>query len=472
MRGWFKLIETIRNTDPPSSEPITTVSSRNDETIVFQTNGHASYSPPAMRSDSPPPESPPTTPIVDEPIPKPTGQSHTPRVRHPSSVLFFPSDTKRSTPRRKKITIRKSTRSKEFSSTPTAIPDDDILPNRKRPSLEPTVHMPAIPFATDLQSLPGLDQDELRDQRFLDYADLDTLSVHLRSSLHIDKRFFSSSSLTRQHIFKTRHNTLSKIFHLDYLKSSRKFALEKKDESESSSTTLSASFKTDWSVNRRSTPTHRHEPKNLFHILQLNPKQRLSISAKKVLIDKPSDDELQEQHYEHIKGLLVRTYHPHFHTAVQRGHYFGSKSKIFRQQSTTPIIMDSPSPPDMDESMAIKLHSPVSNTEEDSRRSARRCKHRKKHREQPATIGSLKRRVSEEIPAIVLPASPELVEREVNNNTIHHRKRNASISLYSDGTDRKKKKIVAPLSPELISNESQNQSYSDRYRSSLLSQTS
>jgi len=89
MRGWFKLIETIRKTDPPSNELIK--SSPNSSTT--NTNGHISKSPDINHIDSLLPESPhriyspsvitsASTPIrllddlpatTVEPIPKTTG---------------------------------------------------------------------------------------------------------------------------------------------------------------------------------------------------------------------------------------------------------------------------------------------------------------------------------------------------------------------------------------------------------------
>ncbi|CAF3916952.1 unnamed protein product, partial [Rotaria sp. Silwood1] len=86
--------------------------------------------------------------------------------------------SKRSTIRRKKITIRKSTRSKEFSTINNEHNNNNVsnydiinvdIHQRKRQSNDSI-----IPLATDLESLPGHNQDESRDKRFLDYVDINT----------------------------------------------------------------------------------------------------------------------------------------------------------------------------------------------------------------------------------------------------------------------------------------------------------
>jgi hypothetical protein len=51
MRGWFKLIETIRKTDPPSNEVFKSSSNSH-------TNGHISKSPETIQIDSPLSKSP------------------------------------------------------------------------------------------------------------------------------------------------------------------------------------------------------------------------------------------------------------------------------------------------------------------------------------------------------------------------------------------------------------------------------
>lgn len=91
MRGWFKLIETIRKTDPPSNELVKSPSNSN-------TNGYLFKSPDTIHIDSPQSKSPdlilsspiinlPSTPIQtlddtpSEPSPKATGRSSSPRSK-------------------------------------------------------------------------------------------------------------------------------------------------------------------------------------------------------------------------------------------------------------------------------------------------------------------------------------------------------------------------------------------------------
>ncbi|UJR22985.1 hypothetical protein I4U23_026012 [Adineta vaga] len=438
MRGWFKLIETIRKTEPPSNS---------STPISININGHQSHSPEPIHFDEIfPPESPSTEAFEDIPTytTPPTPKS---------------TSSKRSSSRHKKITIRKSSRSKDFSSINSTTIDEENISLRKRQSFDSSLNsISIIPIATDLQSLPGHNEDELRDHRYLDYADVNTLSIHLHSCLHIDKKFSSS---IKQQFFKTRHNILNKIFKIDYFKKSQKLSDTKKDESIKTdiSSTSSTSFKIDWSVNRRSSSTHRYEPKNIFHILQLNPKKQIFLPTKTNFEEKLSGEEQINLHYEHMQKLLVRTYYPHFHIAVQRGHYFGSKSKLFMKQNNLPIIINPRSPTDIDDTMTIKLNSPISTFEHDSRKRGRRLKH-KHNREKPRAITSIERRVSEEIPAVVILTSPP-TEKEVNNNTIINRKRKPSITIHSQVSETKKKKIILPLSPEIITNESQDLSYSD-----------
>ncbi|CAF1362506.1 unnamed protein product, partial [Adineta ricciae] len=437
MRGWFKLIETIRQTDPPSN--VSTIPT----TITTSTNGHGSpHSSDAMQFvDDLPTESPPTEALED--IPMNTTQKST--------------DSKRSSSRHKRITIRKSVRSKEFPSVNSAS-TEDILPPRKRQSIDSSLNISIVPIATDLQSLPGHAEDELRDQRYRDYADVKTLSVHLNSCLHIDRRFASSN---KQQFFKSRHNILNKIFKMNYFKSSPDtFDMKKEEPDKTDIPSVSSSFKLDWSVNRRSSSSHRHEPRNLFHILQSNPKKHILKRSKHEYKKELSAEEEIQLHYEHIQKLLVRTYYPHFHIAVERGHTFGSKSKLFAKQSHLPIVIDPSSPADVDDSMTIKLNSPVSTSEHDSGKRRQRSK-QKHNKERPQPIALTERRVSEEIPAVVILQSPP-PPREVNNNTIDSQKRKISVTVHSAVPERKRKKlIILPLSPELASNESQDLSCSD-----------
>jgi len=374
------------------------------------------------------------------------------------SILIFYLVPRRSSSRHKKITIRKSTKSKEFLTINNST-DDDIIHQQKRKSIDSSLNISILPVATDLQSLPGHNQEELRDQRFLDYSDINTLSMHLNTCLYIDKKSFSSSYLTKQHIFKTRHNILTKIFKLSYIKTSQKPSCNNKQEETNLSSSTSIAFKTDWSVNRRSSSTHRHEPKNLFHILQLNPKKEIFSSTNNNSTEKLPDEDQLNINYEHIKHLLVRTYYPHFHTAIQRGHFFGSKSKILMKHNDLPIVINPQSFTDIDETMTINLNSPLCTPQQESRKRGRKPKH-KKIKDKPLPIISTERRVSEEIPpAVILPSSP-LIEKQVNNNN-DYRKRKLSITINSNINERKKKKIVPLLSPEII-NEYQDISYSDR----------
>jgi hypothetical protein len=384
--------------------------------------------------------------------------------------IFLYSGSKRRSTRHKKITIRKSTRSKEFSTINPTPDDDIILPDihqRKRQSIDSSLN---IPLATDLQSLPGHDQDELRDQRFLDYSDINTLSIHLNRCLYIDKKSFSSSSLTKQHIFKTRHNILNKIFKLYYIKTYQKYSkinqnlfLNKKNEIKTNlSLSTSNLFKTDWSVNRRNSSSYRQEPKNFFHILQLNPQKQLFLSTNNQSTTKLSIENQHQINYEHIKSLLIRTYYPHFHTAFEYGYYFGSKSKIPIKHHDLPIVNNSQLTSDIDESMTITLKSPPSIIQQESKKRGRKPKYRT-IQDKPLPIISTERRVSEEIPPmnILIPtqiSSPPLIEKEPNNN----RKRKISITINSNLNERKKKKSMP--SPEII-NEYLDISYSDRYYS-------
>ncbi|CAF1129480.1 unnamed protein product [Adineta steineri] len=382
--------------------------------------------------------------------------------------MNVPDTSKRSSTRHKKITIRKSTRSKEFSSI-TNTSDDSIIHQRKRQSADTSLNISNIPLATDLQSLPGHIQNELRDQRFVDYSDMDTLSMHLNTCLYIDKKSFSLSSLTRQHIFKTRHNILNKIFKLDHMKASQKTSSKKNEEAiNGNNSSSSMSFKTDWSVNRRSSSSHRHEPKNIFHILQLNPTKQIFLTTNKDFRKNLTIEEQQNINYEQMKSLLIRTYYPHFHTAIQRGQYFGSKSNILVKHHDVPIIINPQSPTDIDETMTIKLNSPLPIPQQESRRRGRKRKHKKeKDKDKPLPLAFTQRRVSEEIPPVVILKSPPLppppsIEKEVNDN-MNNRKRKTSMTMNLNISEtKKKKKIIQPLSPEILINDYQDVSYSDR----------
>ena len=341
---------------------------------------------------------------------------------------------------------------------------------RKRQLNDSSLNNPSIPLATDLQSLPGHNQDETRDQRFLDYYDTNTLSMHFNSCLYIDKKkLFSSSYLTKQHIFKTRHNVLNKIFKLHYMtpyeNCDRNMIFNKKDEEIKSnvSSSTSISFKNDWSVNRRSSSTHRREPKNPFHILQLHPRKEILPPSTKPTA-KLSVEDQQQLDYERIKNLLVRTYYPHFHAAIEHRYYFGSKCKPPIKHHDSSIFISPESPTDMSESTAITLKSPPSTSQQEPKR-GRQVKN-KKLKAKPLPIASVERRVSEEIPPVMIkesilvstPPESSSKEKKIDSN----RKRKISSTINSTNTiERKKRKFVSSPSPEFI-NEYHDISYSER----------
>ena len=367
--------------------------------------------------------------------------------------IRFSSGSKRRSLRHKKITIRKSTRSKEINFTPDDDPPSLDIHQRKRQSNE---SLSTIPLATDLQSLPGLDQDELRDKRFVHYSDFNTLSTHFHACLCIDKKPFSASFFSKQHIFKTRHNILTKIFKLAYLKTHPKYSpndlkqifLAKSDQSIYPPSSTSMSFKTDWSVNRRQSSSHRHEPKNVFHILQSNPTKRLFPSNEHRSLSNFSREDQEQIHYEHMKDLLIRTYYPHYHAAFQRRCYFGSKSKFPVQKSD---LLQSKDSSDTEES---KRNTP-SIFQRHSKKRGRRSK-RSRMEEKPAVIDSSKRRVSEEIPAVEIPIPTEIIPAKLV--THNHRKRPNSANT----DERRTKRMASIPSPEMVF-EDQELSISERY---------
>jgi len=294
--------------------------------------------------------------------------------------------------------------------------------------------------------------------------------MHLNTCLYIDKKSFSSSCLTKKHIFKTRHNILNKIFKLYYIKTFQKYSkfdqnllFNKKFETKTNLSSLtSISFKTDWSINRRNSSSYRHEPKNVFHILQLNPKKQLFLSTNNQSPIKLSLETQHQINYEHIKSLLIRTYYPHFHTAFQYGHYFGSKPQIPIKHHDLPINNNSELTSDIDESMTITLKSPPSIIQQESKKRGRKPKYRT-IQDKPLPITSTERRVSEEIPpvSVLIPTtilSSPSIEKEINNN----RKRKSSITINSNRNEKKKKDFISLPSPEII-NDYQDISYSDRY---------
>ena len=251
MRGWFKLIETIRQTDPPVSSPEKVFSAERRESFSDAENDDDDDD-----RDSSPPEAP-------------------------------------AKKRTKRITIRKS--------------------NRMRKS-------PPIPCGTDLDELPG---NEERDERFLHYFDLNTLSLHFNTCLYIEKR---TAAYPKQHIFKTRHNALNKIFRLDYLKTIPP------SESPVDSSPTAQSFKKDWSSNR-----HRSSRKNFFHQLQLNPKRTL-FSSTFSSAPTSSTSSTSNVNVERMKDILFRTYYPLLYHQLEREHHFGARAKFSSDVTPTKTL--------------------------------------------------------------------------------------------------------------------------------------
>ena len=248
MRGWFKLIETIRQTDPPGSSP----------EKVFSTERAESFSDDENDDDDDRDSSPPEAPAKK---------------------------------RTKRITIRKSSRTRKS---------------------------PPIPCGTELDELPG---NEERDERFLHYFDLNTLSLHFNTCLYIEKR---TAAYPKQQIFKTRHNVLNKIFRIDYLKTNAS------SESPVDSSPTAQSFKKDWSSNR-----HRSSRKNFFHQLQLNPKRTFSSSASSTP-SPPSSSSTSNVNVERMKDILLRTYYPLLYHQLEREQHFGAKAKFPSAVTPTP----------------------------------------------------------------------------------------------------------------------------------------
>ncbi|UJR25931.1 hypothetical protein I4U23_007279 [Adineta vaga] len=287
MHGWIKLMQTIRQTDPPTNNSVRLLSSRtytNDLTLHEQnlptqssimTTEKTDHLLPISQSmitpialDSPPNifdspsiislESTPTH-IIDDILSIENELLSESRFRHGSiasleiesttaSLSSISTDSKQSTttPSRK-IIIRKSTKFQEHPlagksneiSTPITedISDDDMplvdIRKQKMQSTDtlstPSINDFSIPLATDLQSLPGHIQHEQRDHRFLIYNDIDTLSMHLHACLYVDKQSLSSISSTRQEILQCQNNALTKIFKIYYIKTFRKnLYMEKK----------------------------------------------------------------------------------------------------------------------------------------------------------------------------------------------------------------------------------------------------
>ncbi|CAM4952280.1 unnamed protein product [Rotaria socialis] len=542
MKGWFKLIETIRKSGSESNESIRSLPNSNlNNNFITNTqrnsfehplqstniNGHSLESSELITTihalDSPPNifnspsiisiSSTPRQNIEDIPSVEMESTSQLRRESAPfieieSSVTTAgsspaSSDSKSSPKPMKRSTARKSTRSRQpmpiakpaVISTPITedISDDDDVPiidirAPKKTSID-TLSIPLrkdsiIPLATDLRSLPGHSQDEIRDIRFLAYSDIDTLSMHFQTCLYVDQRSVGSS---KQYIYKTRCNVLNKILKLYYIKTFRKKLSSEKSSNKNNnhkqqplsviSSPTSISFKLDWNVNRRnSLSTHRHTPKNFFHILQVNPKKKFS------LLDAPSISTSKSpiQTFERMKDILARTYYPHFYKAIEYGYQFGSKSKFPNTQQLITThgdiinIKEMPESPDLiDDSITITLKSPPSTTRRDSsitmQQSVAFTKEQKTKRTEndnkslclkqnqsqlyenfdELSSWSIRKSVVVLTPAKVPLQSQPVTDRE-KISTVNRKRKSSTTTTNSNVIDRKKKRIISPPSQEII----------------------
>ena len=381
------------------------------------------------------------------------------------------------------------------------ISDDDIplveIRKHKTKSIEslsiPSTVDSMIPLGTDLRSLPGITQEDLRDTRFLNYNDVDNLANHLNACLAIDKNFYASA---KPYIFKTRHNVLNKILKIYYLKtfrrnlvmerrpiSNRKDNYKQQPLSVISSPTTSA-FKTDWNVNRRNASSkHQHTPKNFFHILQQNPKRNISAPTNSSLT---STSNPPVQTFERIKDILARTYYPHLYTAIEYGYEFGTRSIIQSTQQLVPAHNDfipikqpPESPCAAEDSTAITLISPPG---------AGRS-HSSIFQQSPVTIKKLEENEIEMKPFISIEpsliedldeTSPSVLKKSIvlltpaklpissppliggENKLTNNRKRRFSPAVNTTPVERKKKRIISSPPPEII-NQYEDISNSERY---------
>ena len=401
--------------------------------------------------------------------------------------LFY-LDSKYSLTSSEQIIIQKSSKSEQITSimksvemcTPVTedISDDDIpitdIRKHKTKSIDalslPSSRDSVIPLATDLQSLPGHSQSEIRDTRFLNYADIETLSMHFSTCLYVDQK---CSSPAKQYTYKTCHNVWNKILKLYYVKTFRKRLFSERSSNKTNrckqqplsliSSPTSTSFKMEWNVNRRhSSSVHRHTPKNIFHILQLNPKKQFSFSSTQPL----PTPKTPTQTLERIKDILARTYYPHFYTAIEYGYQFGSKSKfpntrqLISTHNDTMNIKEMPeSPYFIDDSVTITLKSPPSFTKHDTTvtqqipaiesKNKDKClspTHNERQANEDADLLSpwkIRQSVVVLTPTTIPLTSSTLNEDGTNLNV--NRKRKSSPALNSNIIERKKKRIV--LSP-------------------------
>ena len=397
-----------------------------------------------------------------------------------------------------------STENKHSTTTATVIQtedisDDDILlvdVHRSRTkSIEaltfPSANDTSVPLATDLLSLPGHSHDELRDLRFLIYTDTETLSQHLQICLSLDRETTRPFDSTR-----TPTNCLHNIFRCHYIKTlGRSIQLEKKTigllRKESKPVPLSlinsstsVSFQTDWNINRRqSSSTHRHKPKNIFHILQVHPTPHFFSTENPPVTSKSSTPRQANQNLERIKDILARAYYPHLYTAVESGYHFGFQSKfpnthhLISTHDELVTVKEMPeSPFNFDQSTTITLKSPPSSTQRRSELppSPAMRKHctilPTKQEELPVAVlpfTPIPHRFSEEAddssPIIIKPSivvlsqtsmpipSPPMFDSDLDHNQLSSRKRKPSTTANVSARERKKKRFVSSPSPTTIS---------------------
>lgn len=514
MKGWIKLMETCRNKRPSIEQRIRTYPKNrfhkpnNLLTTSLNTNGHRLKSSEPIKStitlNSPPNifsspsiisiESSPKQVMDDipsieiEPITPPAcTRDSLPYIEIQSTVSPSSSDSYQTPLKRaKKVITHKITKSKKTLAkellTPITedISDDDIplvdIRRQKRKSIDTLTQSittdSIIPLATDLQSLPGHNQDDSRDVRFLSYTDADSLALHLQTCLYINQDSFISKQQSNEN---NQTNVLTKILKIYYYKTFRRYlALEKgtvlfnQNDKQNhqplsliSSPTLT-SFKTDWLVNQRNrSSTQRNQPTNLFHILQTKPKQILNLSTNSMT--QPSiNAKAHIQSFERIKDLLARTYYPHLYTAVECGYQFGAKSvfantrQLITTHDDTNSIKQMPESPYFnDDPLAIKLRSPP----ELSRRNSifdqsiispnLFVQTRLNDDESIDDVSPIIIKESIVVLTQTKIPSPSLLIIDDQAEPTNNRKRRSSTTRDANPIERKKKRIVSSPSPEI-----------------------
>jgi hypothetical protein len=391
------------------------------------------------------------------------------------------------------------------------ISDDDILlvdihKHRTKPlqtSTFPSNQDSNVPLATDLQSTPGYNHDELRDLRFIIYNDIETLSMHFDICLSLDRESSHRLDYSRSYNLKTTSNSLKKIFKLYYFKTLIKLSHADKTSSpfidrnrrqlplSMIDSPTATSFQIDWNVNQRhGLSSRRQKPNNFFHILQLNPKKKLtSVDTCSTTTSSSFTPSMQaNQEFERIKDILARTYYPHLHATIRSGNYFGSRVTFSNTQHLTPFhndtvsIKEMPNSPDiLDQSMTITLKSPESwsNTKYESllcpssptiqRKRMNSSKHEKIDEPTCSSI-SIEHRPNETIddissviikqsfvllsqPSIPIP-SPPMIDRALNESCsqISRTKRKHTNNEVKPVTERKAKRFISsPLSTSMMS---------------------